>query len=316
MAILVVHTGGTIGMQATADGFAPQVGIVEDAVAELIAAGHIGTSVDIVRLEPLIDSAQATPQDWHRVAQAIHGARDAYDAVIVTHGTDTLAFTAAALCLALPGVAMPVIVTGSMLPLTVADSDGRHNLIDAFAAAATAPPGVWVQFAGRLLHGGRVRKAHSHARAAFEATPSPVPPMITAAQPGLVEVQAHRVSVLTVTPGFCADLALHAAATCDGVVLRCFGSGTAPDTPAMQAVLAKAWAMQVPVIAVSQCPEGGMKLGTYAAGKILRDGGVIDGRAMTADMAFVKMQFALSQFDEFEARRGYLGTDQCGEMLD
>lgn len=316
MSILLIHTGGTIGMEQTAHGFAPKVGIVEQAVADLIARGQVAASIDINRLDPLIDSAQATPHDWFRVAQSVYEARDAYDALVVTHGTDTLAYTSGALCLALAGLQKPVVVTGSMLPLTVDGNDGGTNLIDALTVTRSVEPGVWVQFGGRLLNGARVRKSHSDSFDAFAAAPSGAPPRVPAEQPVLNKVQAHKVGILSVAPGSCIELIARAAELCEGVVLRCFGSGTAPDTPEMRAALQQAYDCRVPVVAVSQCPEGGMRLGTYAAGKVMQDTGVIDGRDMSPEMAFTKMQFALSMFDDFESRRRFIGTSQCGELLD
>lgn len=315
MSILLIHTGGTIGMEQTEHGFAPRIGIVEDAVAELTASGQAEGPVEVLRLDPLIDSAQATPDDWRRVARSIHQAAEAHDAFVVTHGTDTLAYTAAALCLSLAGLRKPVIVTGAMLPLTVAGSDGLDNLTAALSAARTAPPGVWVQFGGQLLHGARVRKSHSTAFDAFEAAPSDVPPLLPSRQPALNDVRAHKVGILSVAPGCCVELFAHAAAACDGLVLRCYGSGTAPDTLAMRRALQAAHDRGVPVLAVSQCPEGGMRLGTYAAGKVLQDTGVVDGRDMSPEMAFAKMQFALSLSGDFDSRRDFLGSNQCGEML-
>ncbi|PTA98418.1 MULTISPECIES: asparaginase [unclassified Sulfitobacter] len=316
MAILLIHTGGTIGMAQTPDGFAPREGVVEDAVAALVASGKVTGEVEVLRLDPLIDSALATAQDWARIAQTIHQHRGRFDGFVVTHGTDTLAYTAAALCLALPGLAQPVIVTGAMRPLTVADTDGTANLIDALAAARTAPAGVWVQFGGKRLHGGRVRKAHSQALDAFTAAPTDRAPRVTAPDPQLSPLRPQEVALLTVTPGFSAALLDHAATTCDGIVLRCFGAGTVPDSPALRAALGKAQGKGVPVVAVSQCAEGGMQIGTYAAGKALRDSGVVDGGQMTAEAAFVKIHLALSCFAQFDAQHAYLAADQCGEMAE
>ncbi|MFW8595719.1 asparaginase [Cribrihabitans neustonicus] len=312
--ILLIHTGGTIGMAETPDGFAPRQGVVEAAVQELTAKATVAAGIRIETLEPLIDSAEATPADWNRIAETIFAARECCDGFAVTHGTDTLAYTAAALCLALEGLEKPVIVTGAMLPLTVAGSDGSRNLADALNAAASTAPGVWVQFAGKLLHGARVRKSHSSALDSFAANTSAVAPLIPADQPGLRRTAGDRVGVFSVTPGLWAGLLDHAAAHCAGLVLRCYGSGTAPDLPELRAALEAARARQVPVIAVSQCPEGGMRLGTYAAGKVLRDSGVIDGRDITPEMAYVKMHFALARAAEFEARRQYLQTCLCGEL--
>ncbi|MBO9466419.1 asparaginase [Tropicibacter sp. R15_0] len=314
MRILLVHTGGTIGMVQTDDGFAPQKGVVEAEVDRLINAGEITASVDIVTLEPLIDSAQATPVDWSRIAHSIHAASADYDGFVVTHGTDTLAYTAGALCLALPGVRQPVIVTGAMLPLTVTGTDGSRNLREALLAAQSTAPGVWVQFAGRLLHGARVRKSHSSSFDAFEAEACDIAPLLPAAEPGCHEIAQHNVGIFSITPGPCMDLLAHAVERCEGLVLRCYGSGTAPDTPEMRTALAKAQAKGIPVIAVSQCPEGGMKLGTYAAGKVMRDNGVVDGRDITPEMAYVKMHACLTRGGDYETSRAFLATSQCGEL--
>jgi L-asparaginase len=314
MRILVIHTGGTIGMVQTDHGFAPRSGVVEEAIATLLADGILQAEVEILTFGQLIDSAQATPADWGRIAQHVHQARDQHDAFVVTHGTDTLAYSAGALCLALPGLRQPVIVTGSMLPLTVEGNDGWRNLTDALQAATTAPAGVWVQFAGNLLHGGRVRKSHSSALDAFEAEPCEVIPVLPAATPALNVVMQHNVGVFSVTPGLCLDLLEVAVQRCDGLVLRCYGSGTAPDTPEMRAALTQARDRQIPVVAVSQCPEGGMKLGTYAAGRVMRDTGVIDGRDMTPEMAYVKLHFALSLGLDDARRQEFLRVPQCGEL--
>lgn len=314
MRILLIHTGGTIGMEPTADGFAPRRGVVEQAVAQLISEGRVPDTVDILTFDQLIDSAQATPEDWHRVARRIWEKGAGYDAFVVTHGTDTLAYTAGALCLSLPGLTKTVIVTGAMLPLTVEGSDGWRNLADALLAAQTAPPGVWVQFAGKLLHGARIRKSHSSALDAFEAGAGSAPPLVVAEQPALSVVRAQRVGVFSVTPGICTPLLYFAAQSCDGILLRCYGSGTAPDTPEMRAALTLAADRGIPVMAVSQCPEGGMKLGTYAAGQVMRDTDVIDGRDVTPEMAYVKLQFSLSLGLDAVSRRDFLSHSQCGEL--
>ena len=124
MRILLLHTGGTIGMEATQEGFAAGHAVVEDAVAQLVAQGAVPKAIDILPFEQLIDSAQVTPEDWHRIARRIWERGAEYDAVVVTHGTDTMAYSAGALCLSLPGLTKPVIVTGAMLPLTVQGTDG------------------------------------------------------------------------------------------------------------------------------------------------------------------------------------------------
>lgn len=314
MSTLLIHTGGTIGMVETHKGFTPQDGVVEDFVHQC-SENHPGlTQIDIHPLAPLIDSANASPADWNRIATTIEAYYDRYQGFVITHGTDTLAYTAGAMCFAFEGLTKPVIVTGSMLPLTVDGTDGAQNLTDALKSAKTAPPGVWVQFAGKLLHGARVRKSHSRALDAFAADPSDIAPV----QPNQTLIRnsfgSHQVAVLALAPGVPDALLEHAAENFDGLILRCYGSGTAPDSAGLRRALQTAARREVPVVAVSQCPEGGMAIGTYAAGAILRDNGVIDGRDMTVEAAYTKLIHTLECSPTYEQRLARLAHSLCGEF--
>jgi len=314
MRIRVIHTGGTIGMVQTEAGFAPKAGLLEGALDEMQAKGQLSVAYDLIAAEPLIDSAEAQPADWNWIAADIASHHADYDGFVVTHGTDSLSFTAAALALALGGLAKPVILTGSMVPLSVAGNDGLRNLGDAMAAVHTAGPGVWVQFAGHLLPGARVQKLHSTGFEAFAALGDFAP----SHQGGDVVVRHpfadHEVAIVTVAPGLRGHLVGAALSGADGVILRCFGSGTVPDREGFRAALMAATARDVPILAISQCPQGGMVIGTYAAGALLVDAKAIDGRDLTLEAAYAKMMMALSRFDDIEARRIYLAQPQCAEM--
>ena len=313
--ILLIHTGGTIGMVRSGDGFAPKTGVVEDEVARLLRSDLVGLQVEIFRLDPLIDSANATPQDWNRITQAIEARHDDFDGFVVTHGTDTLAYTAAALTQSLENLGKPVILTGSMLPLSEPDNDGQRNLSDALLAIATAAPGVRVQFAGRLLHGARIRKTHSHSFDAFDAVPTGMAPL-RSGHNGLTRhvYGTPDIAVLPVVPGGAGNVLKYAAQQCDGIVLRCFGSGTIPNTANTEEALRIAYARGIPVLAVSQCPEGGIALGTYAAGAILTRYHAVDGRDMTMEAGYVKMVLALSQSSDISTLRRFLSVPLCGEI--
>ncbi len=307
MKLLLIHTGGTIGMVATPTGFAPAEGVIEQALADLGAS-----DVTLLPLLPLIDSAQATPADWNRIAQAIFDNHSDYNGFIVTHGTDTLAFTASALCFALAGLKRPVILTGAMRPLTVEKSDGVQNLKDALKAAETAPPGIWVQFSGQLLHGARVRKAHSSALDAFTASRSAVPPLQPGKIPTFTPYKPAEIGILSMAPGQSETFLTNALTTLDAVVLRVFGAGTIPETAALRAGLLAAQSRHAPVIAISQSPKGGIALGTYAAGNLMLESGVIDGRDMTPEAAYTKLAHVLSL--PADQREAALARTLCGEV--
>ncbi len=313
MKILLIHTGGTIGMVRTRTGLAPVEGMIEAEIASLKNLGEMAHTIDIHSCSPLIDSANATPRDWQKIAKTIADNYSGYDSFVITHGTDTLAYTAAALCFALEGLSKPVVVTGSMLPLCVAGNDGHRNLKDALLSACWAPPGVWVQFAGRLLHGARVQKKHSSAPDAFSAEHTNAPPVIASQRFKLNGYGDWNVAIMSLSPGNSTRIFECAATICDGIVLRCFGSGTAPQTPEFCRVLQIAQERDIPVFGVSQCLEGGIKMNTYAAGAVLRDNGVLNGRDITVEAAFAKLHHTLECCSSAD-RSNRLITPVCGEF--
>ena len=313
MAILVIHAGGTIGMKHSRRGFIPGDGVVEAAIERLRQSGELRADVSVLALNPLIDSANATPADWSRIATTIADNHARFDGFVVTHGTDTLAFTAAALCFALVGLSKPVLVTGSMLPLTVGGSDGVMNLSDALDAAQLAPSGVWVQFAGKRMHGARVRKTHSSAMDAFTAPLGSAPPLVPGPELRLCPYGAPDIAILSMAPGVSGRVVGAALNSCDGLVLRCSGSGTVPGMPELTNGLRHAQDRGAPIIAVSQCPEGRLALGTYAAGAVLIDNGVVDGRDITVEAAYAKLAHVLAYSDDPDVRRARLGRLLCGE---
>ncbi len=312
--IMIIHTGGTIGMVWERTGYRPAIGLVEEAVEQLMAARDEAVNYEILRLDPLIDSANATPEDWNRITAQIATGYDDFDGFIVTHGTDTLAFCSSALCMALEGLDKPVVLTGAMIPLGKDNSDGLANLSDAIESVLTAEPGVWVQFAGRRLHGPRTRKLHSSATDAFAAEPSTLPPRRISSHLTRHTFGVHDVAVLPVAPGGSMHVLEYAMSRCDGIVLRCFGSGTVPNDPLLEAGLSTALRRNIPVVAVSECLAGGTTLGTYEAGAILVRYEVIDGRDMTLEAAYAKLALALNSQPSRAAQKRFIERPLCGEF--
>ncbi len=294
-------------MRAGAAGLAPAAGVLQDGLNTLVRSGAVQGAVQIVELDPLIDSAHARFADWNRIAAVIATRQREYDGFVITHGTDTLAYTAAALSFCLIGLMRPVVVTGSMLPFGADGSDAARNLADALQAAKSAAAGVWVQFAGQLLHGAKAYKASSQALNAFAAAPCAMP----ARRPGALAhlpYGATEIAVLSMAPNTSSRAIAAALDACDGAVIRVFGTGTMPSDPALDAALMAASARGVLMIAVSQSLIGGVKLGTYAAGGTLLRAGVADGGQITEAAAYAKLAHALTH-----GGRNVLAADLCGE---
>lgn len=294
--ILVLHTGGTIGMAAGPDGLAPAAGMVEQALG-LLASDGVRLSVHV--FDPLVDSAEMGPAQWNRLIDLIAGFPGT--GVIVTHGTDTMAFTGAALSQALAGLDRPVVLCGSMSPLGTG-GDAEANLALALDAAITAAPGVWLAFAGRLLPAAGLVKHDSHGSDAFRSVPQ-------TSGDGAFRPRrfaALRLAILTLSPGFPPAAIGAALADLDGAVLRVFGAGTIMSSPMLEETLALAVARGCRIRAVSQCETGGLEPGSYAAGTPLWRAGVENGGTETAEAALARLWIELSEgvSPENQARSG------------
>jgi len=278
MKLLLIHTGGTIGMAETPEGLAPCKGLVEEAIAKRLPQG---TEFIADVFDPLLDSADVGPAHWNRMLETIRSHPKA--AVIITHGTDTMAFTGAALSQALAGEARRVILCGSMLPLGQ-EGDAEGNLDLAISAAATAEPGVRLAFAGKLLAADGLVKHHSQEADAFRSQPQARPNT-----PQRRTFEDRKLSILTLSPGIPAEAVGAMLAKLDGAVLRIFGAGTAMNDTDLLKVLAQAVKDGKRLRAVSQCEAGGLSPGAYAAGAGLWSTGIENGGTQTTEAALIHL---------------------------
>ncbi|WPO99989.1 asparaginase [Pseudomonas sp. HR96] len=319
--IKVLYTGGTIGMQASANGLAPAAGF-EARMREQLPT-YAGLAWSLREMAPLIDSANMTPAYWQRLRAAIVEAVDdeGCSGVLVLHGTDTLAYSAAAMAFQLLGVNVPVLFTGSMLPAGVANSDAWENLDGALRALAGGlQAGVQLYFHGELLAPTRCAKVRSFGRHPFarlrrngNGQPSVEAPAELHYRRAL---QPACVAVLPLVPGFGArPLQAMLDSGVQGLVLECFGSGTGPcDDPTFLAALQSAQARDIVVVAVTQCHEGGVELDIYEAGSRLRTVGVLSGGGMTREAAFGKLHALLGAGLSHTEVRRLVELDLCGEL--
>ncbi|WP_339529733.1 asparaginase [Pseudomonas mucidolens] len=321
--IMVLYTGGTIGMQASANGLAPASGF-EARMSEYLA-GHPQLTVPAWRfreMAPLIDSANMTPDYWQRLRVAvIEAVDDGCDGVLILHGTDTLAYSAAAMSFQLLGLSAPVLFTGSMLPAGVPDSDAWENVSGALVALGEGlAAGVHLYFHGALMAPTRCAKIRSFGRhpfAALQRTDGVAKADSIPQTLGFRHAKAvANVGVLPLVPGIgAAQLDAMVNSGIQALVLECFGSGTGPsDNPEFLASLQRAQDQGVVVVALTQCHEGGVDLDVYEAGSRLRGVGVLSGGGMTREAAFGKLNALLGAgLDTREVRR-LVELDLCGEL--
>jgi L-asparaginase len=318
--VYVAYAGGTIGMRATGAGYAPVPGHLGDAIAgrpelhepevpELVIHEH----------DPLLDSARARPADWLRIAADIAARADEFDGFVVLHGTDTMAYTASALAFLLRGLGKPVAITGAQIPIGVLRSDGRQNLLTAVLVAAREDVReVCLVFGSRILRGCRAVKESANG---FEAFASPNAPPLGRAGVA-IELDASRlrapapppvrlphaldvpVQLLRVYPGMPAAALAEPAR---GLVIEAYGAGTMPalDLPVDPGVV---------VVAVSQCLDGRVDLGAYAASAPLVAAGAVGGLDMTTEAAYAKLVVLLAEGRPADEVRALMARDLCGEL--
>jgi L-asparaginase len=282
--IVVLHTGGTIGMAPGPDGLAPVEGMLEQAL-ERLAPGNVNVTVHA--FNPLVDSAEIGFAHWNRIIDTIASSRCA--GFIITHGTDTMAFTGAALSLALAGVDAPVVLCGSMHPLNTG-GDAEDNLALALKAASEYRAGVWLAFAGKLLPAAGLIKHNSQGVDAFRS----VPQLPTSGLYRPRRFTARRLAILTLSPDLPATAIGAALEQLDGAVLRVFGAGTVMSDPVFESMLVRAVARGCRIRAVSQCETGGLEPGAYAAGGALWRAGVENGGTETPEAALARLWIDLS----------------------
>ncbi|WP_299584341.1 asparaginase [uncultured Microbulbifer sp.] len=328
---LILYTGGTLGMRRSESGYVPDADL-EGALGRLLqdVIGQL-PSYDFQALDPLLDSANMQPQDWYRIASLIRDNYSHYSGFVVLHGTDTMAYTASALSFALQGLAKPIVVTGSQIPLREMRSDAYNNLIAALLLSGSDSIGeVCLYFNGKLLRGNRAVKVSSGSLNAFT---SPNYPSL-----GEVGIQVNidsnallmhgdtpqfeiperadgNVVLVKLFPGITSlFLSKIIESRPRGIVIETYGTGNAPtDNAAFTAQLKRAAELEIICVAVSQCLENHVDLGKYAAGSALLHAGVIGGLDMTSEACYAKLNHLLAMNYSTSKVKTLMEIPLCGE---
>lgn len=311
--ILIIYTGGTIGMvkDAITGSLKPfDFGEIYARIPELHA---FDCHIDFITLEPLIDSSDVTIDNWVEMALLIKKNYARYKAFIILHGTDTMAYTASALSFILEGLNKPVILTGSQLPIGAVRTDARLNLITTIEMAYQCIKKnlglseVCICFDDVLMRGNRCEKYSSSKFYAFKS--ENYPPLAEAG----TEIVFHQQNFLPqpkiklrIQEQLCNDIALLKIypgmpnslldsylnnKKLKAIVIETFGAGNAPVNKSFINFIEKAIANKLLVVNVSQCIGGMVEPGKYAGSYRLDKTGVLNGSDMTTESAITKLMY-------------------------
>ena len=289
---------------------------------------------DVVEFEPLLDSSDITVREWNQIGSAIAERYEDYDGFVVLHGTDTMAYSASAISFMLENLSKPVIFTGSQIPLGQIRSDGRDNIISSLLIAASGQVHeVCIYFNGVLLRGNRSTKRSSDQFEAFES-PNDAPlahagiqieykkRVLRPASEEAFRFQPFKelpIGVIKIFPGIQFDyFASLMTDKLKGVVLETFGAGNIPGSAqnALLPIIERAYQNGTIITVCSQCSQGAVSLGTYAASSALRRVGAVNGRDMTTEAALAKSYYLMSVSDDMAFVKSQMQKNLRGELTE
>ena len=326
--ILLIYTGGTIGMVNGNDGSLKPFDF-EKLTAEIPELKKFDVELDAIAFKKPIDSSNMNPKKWVYLANLVGQHYQQYDGFVILHGSDTMAYTASALSFLLEDLCKPVILTGSQLPIGIRRTDAKENLITSIEIAASGKtPEVCVYFEYKLLRGNRTVKINAEH---FEAFDSPNFPTLAEAGVHIKyrqkvnycitnhlkvhEKMSDSVAVIKLYPGIPQEIITTLLnSNCKGIVLETFGSGNATTNSEFINALESAIHNGKIILNISQCTAGAVSQGLYETSSQLEKIGVVSGKDMTTEAAITKMMFLLAQDLTIEELKTQLTNSLRGEL--
>ena len=327
--VLLLTTGGTIAARSGAFGLEPQLASVEllKYMSDLSDYYQIDTR-DLLNL----DSSNIQAEEWQTIARAVWAELEHYDGIVITHGTDTMAYTASMLSYMLQNLKRPVVITGSQMPIDNPLTDARNNLYTAFSAIDSDIPGVSIAFNHRIINGCRAVKVRTMGFEAFESVNAPClaevyanglhrnDSFIRQPDPALPTLLRDNLStdvfLLKLIPGTNPDIFdMLVDMNYRGIVLEAFGVGGMHFV--RRSLLPKLRMLTqhgISVVACSQCLYESSDFSIYEVGQRLLDCGVIPARDMTTEAVVTKLMWALGQTEDPAEVRTIFDTNYSGEV--
>lgn len=315
--ILLIATGGTIASLKTDSGLAP--GITSEELLSYVPDVLSFCEIETVQTMN-IDSTNIKPEHWLLLTETIEKNYDRYDGFVICHGTDTLAYTAAALSYLIRGTKKPIVLTGAQKPINLEDTDARKNLSDSLRYACSGDSGVCIVFGGRVVAGTRARKTRTKSYNAFTSINFPdladirdskiikFIPCAESGEPKFTHSLNTNVVVLKLTPGLPAATFAALGALCDGLIIESYGVGGIPD--AYLDELDKLVQAGKTIVMATQVPQEGSDLSVYQVGQRIKERyQLLETYDMTLESTVTKLMWVLGQSsDRDEIRRLFYTT--------